>query len=55
MVLLSQTWDQIIPPVKTDAIGYIGLKYPDDMSKMVYTVNAENIGNVDWYLLLFRG
>ena len=46
MVLLSQTWDQIIPPVKTDAIGYIGLKYLDDMSKMVYTVNAKNIGNV---------
>jgi hypothetical protein len=40
------TGDQIIPPVKTDVIGYIGLKYPDDMSKMVYTVNAENIGNV---------
>jgi hypothetical protein len=36
----------MIPPVKTDAVGYIGLKYPDDMSKMVYTVNAENIGNV---------
>jgi CHRD domain len=31
---------------KTNAVGYIGLKYPDDMSKMIYTVNAKNIGNV---------
>lgn len=31
---------------QTDAVGYIGLKYPDDMSKMIYTVNAKNIGNI---------
>ena len=40
------TGDQMVPPVRTDAMGYVGLKYPDDMSKMVYTVNAENIVNV---------
>jgi hypothetical protein len=40
------TGDQIVPPVRTDAMGYVGLKYSNDMSKMVYTANAENIGNV---------
>jgi hypothetical protein len=40
------TGDQMIPPVKTNAVGYIGLKYPDDMSKIIFTVNAKNIGNV---------
>lgn len=40
------TGDQMTPPAKTDAVGYIGLKYPDDMSKVVYTVNAKNIGNI---------
>jgi hypothetical protein len=40
------TGDQVIPPVSTNAVGYIGLKYPDDTSKMIYTVNANNIGNV---------
>lgn len=39
------TGDQMVPQVKTGAIGYIVLKFPDDMSKMVYTVNAEKIGN----------
>jgi hypothetical protein len=26
---------------QTDAVGYIGIKYPDDMSKMIYTVNRK--------------
>lgn len=40
------TEDQQIPPVTTDAIGYVGLKFPDDMAMLTFTVNAENIGNV---------
>ena len=33
-----------IPP--TDARGYVGLKFDDDLGVFVFTVNAENIGNV---------
>ena len=37
---------QQIPPVNTSAIGYAGFKFPDDMTWLLFTVNAENIGNV---------
>ena len=40
------TGDRQIPPVNTDARGYLGLKFQDDLSRFVFTVNAENIGNV---------
>ena len=40
------TGDRQIPPVNTDARGYVGLKYQDDLSRFVFTVNAKNIGNV---------
>ncbi len=40
------TGDQQIPPVATDALGYVGLKFQDDLTRLVYIVNAENIGNV---------
>ena len=40
------TVDYLLPPVNTDSRGYIGLKYQDDLSRFVFTVNAENIGNV---------
>ena len=40
------TGDRQIPPVNTDARGYVGLKFDDDLSVFVFTVNAENIGNV---------
>ena len=40
------TGDRQIPPVKTDARGYLGLKFDDDLGVFVFTVNAENIGNV---------
>ena len=40
------TGDHLIPPVNTDARGYVGLKYQDDLSRFVFTVNAQNIGNV---------
>ena len=40
------TRDRQIPPVNTDARGYVGLKFDDDLGVIVFTVNAENIGNV---------
>ena len=32
--------------MNTDAHGYVGLKFDDDLGVFVFTVNAENIGNV---------
>ncbi|MEP6576332.1 MAG: CHRD domain-containing protein [Nitrososphaerota archaeon] len=46
------TGDQQIPPV--NARGYIGLKFQDDLSRLVFTVNAENIGNVT-NIYIYRG
>lgn len=40
------TGDQQLPPVTTDAIGYVGLKFQDDRSRLVYIVNTEHIGKV---------
>ena len=40
------TGDRQIPPVNTDARGYVGLKFDDDLGVFVFTVNAKNIGNV---------
>ena len=40
------TGDQLTPPVTTDAIGYVGLKFQDDRTRLMYSVNAEHIGKV---------
>jgi hypothetical protein len=40
------TGDQQLPPVTTDAIGYVGLKFQDDRTSLVYSVHAEHIGKV---------
>ena len=32
--------------MNSDARGYVGLKFQDDLTRIVFTVNAENIGNV---------
>jgi hypothetical protein len=40
------TGDQQLPPVTTDALGYVGLKFQDDRTRLVYIVNAEHIGKV---------
>jgi len=40
------TGDQQIPPVPTDARSYVGLKFQDDWTQLVYIVNVDNIGNV---------
>jgi hypothetical protein len=48
---LSRYWvalngDQQIPPVDTDARGYVGLKFSDDYTQLIYNVNVHNIHNV---------
>ncbi len=40
------TGNQQIPPVNTHGVGYVGLKFPDEMTWLAYTVTAENIRNV---------
>jgi hypothetical protein len=40
------TGDQQTPPVTTDAIGYFGLKFQDDRTRLAYSVHAEHIGKV---------
>ena len=38
--------DQQIPPVETDAVGFVGLKFQDDTTRLVYNINLDNIHNV---------
>ena len=40
------TGDQQTPPVTTGAIGYVGLKFQDDRTRLMYSVHAEHIGKV---------
>jgi hypothetical protein len=40
------TGDQQIPPVNTSAVGFIALKFTDDVTRLVYIVNAEHINNI---------
>ena len=38
--------DKQIPPVETDAVGFVGLKFQDDTTRLVYNINLDNIHNV---------
>jgi hypothetical protein len=38
--------DQQIPPVDTDALGFVGLKFSDGTTQLIYNVNIHNIDNV---------
>ena len=38
--------DQQIPLVETDAVGFVGLKFQDDTTRLVYNINLDNIHNV---------
>ncbi len=49
------TGDQQTPPVTTDAMGYVGLKFQDDRTKLMYSVNAEHIGKVTAVYLYQKG
>ena len=49
------TGDQQTPPVTTDAIGYVGLKFQDDRTRLMYSVHAEHIGKVTAVYLYQKG
>ncbi|MDQ5868463.1 MAG: CHRD domain-containing protein [Thermoproteota archaeon] len=38
--------DQQIPTNNTNARGFVGLKFQEDMSRLVYNVNVDNIDNI---------
>jgi hypothetical protein len=40
------TGEQQLPPNDTNALGYVGLKFQDDRTRLVHIVNAEHIGKV---------
>lgn len=40
------TGEQQLPPNNTNALGYVGLKFQDDRTRLVYIVNAEHIGKI---------
>jgi hypothetical protein len=37
------TGDRQIPPVNTDARGYVGLKFQDDLTRFVFTVMRKTL------------
>ena len=45
--------DQQIPPVPTDARGFVGLKFSDDYTQLIYNVNIHNIHNVTGIYLYY--
>lgn len=45
--------DQQIPPVDTDARGFVGLKFSDDYTQLIYNVNLHNIHNVTGIYLYY--
>ena len=49
------TGDQQIPPVTTDAIGYVSVKFQDDRTRLAYSVHAEHIGKVTAIYLYQKG
>ena len=49
------TGDQQTPPVTTDAMGYVGLKFQDDRTRLMYSVHAEHIGKVTAVYLYQKG
>ena len=49
------TGNQQTPPVTTDAIGYVGLKFQDDRTRLMYSVHAEHIGKVTAVYLYQKG
>jgi hypothetical protein len=45
--------DQHIPPINTNAIGFVGLKFQDDTTRLIYNVNLDNISNVTGVYLYY--
>lgn len=46
--------DQQIPPVDTNALGFVGLKFSDDYTRLIYNVNIHNIDNVTGIYLYYQ-
>lgn len=46
--------DQQIPPVDTNALGFVGLKFSDDYTQLIYNVNIHNIDNVTGIYLYYQ-
>jgi hypothetical protein len=46
--------DQDIPPVITDAKGFVGFKFSDNFNRLIYTVNVHNIDNVTGVYLYLK-
>ena len=46
--------DQQIPPVDTDALGFVGLKFSDGYTQLIYNVNVHNIDNVTGVYLYYQ-
>jgi CHRD domain len=40
------TGQQQVPPNNTNAVGYVGFKFADDPSRLVYNVNVDDIRNI---------
>lgn len=40
------TGDKQVPPNSTDSVGFVGLKFQEDMKRLVFNVNVENIENI---------
>ena len=49
------TGEQQLPPNNTNALGYVGLKFQDDRTKLMYSVHAEHIGKVTAVYLYQKG
>jgi len=49
------TGNQQTPPVTTNAIGYVSLKFQDDRTRLMYSVHAEHIGKVTAVYLYQKG
>ena len=45
--------DQQIPPIETDALGFVGLKFSDGYTQLIYNVNIHDIDNVTGIYLYY--
>jgi hypothetical protein len=46
--------EQNLPPVITDAKGFVGFKFSDGFNRLIYTVNVHNIDNITGVYLYLK-
>jgi hypothetical protein len=46
--------DQNLPPIITDAKGFVGFKFSDGFNRLIYTVNVHNIDNITGVYLYLK-